>query len=265
VSAPEVHRIESTSNPAVRRWRELHKRRERDRQALCVIEGAREVNRAVGVGVEFESVLVGDKAAPSEIELATVLNRSGARSYGLGEAAMAKVSWRAHAAGIIGIAHSPMFRLDGLSLSEVPLLLIADSIEKPGNVGAMIRSADGAGADAVIVSDPATDLVNPNVIRASQGAVFSAAVGAESGENVHGWLTARGIPAAAATAEATTSLWDFDLTGPIAIVIGSEHAGLSAPWREAPQIAIPMHGHSDSLNAATAAALLLYETLRQRR
>jgi len=223
------------------------------------------VGRALGAGVDFESVLVDDDATPSEIELATVLSRAGARRYELGEAAMGKVSGRTHPAGIIGIAHSPTFALDALSLSDVPLLLIADAIEKPGNVGAMIRSADGAGADAVIVSDPATDLVNPNVIRASQGAVFSAAVGAESGENVAGWLAARAIPAVAAAAEATPSLWDFDLTGPIAIVIGSEHAGLSAPWHSVPKIAIPMLGHSDSLNAATAAALLLYETMRQRR
>ncbi len=264
MSSPAVRRIDSTSNPAIRRWRELHKRRERDRQALCIVEGAREVSRAVGADVEFESVLVGDKAALSEVELAAVLNRRGARRYEVGEAAMGKVSVRAHPAGIIGIARSPAFSLDRLSLSDRPLVLIADAIEKPGNVGAMIRSADGAGADAVIVSDPATDLVNPNVIRSSQGAVFSAAVGAESGENVTGWLAAREISVVAATAEATTMLWDCDLTGPIAIVVGSEHAGLSAPWREVPQIAIPMHGHSDSLNAATAAALLLYEALRQR-
>lgn len=230
-----------------------------------MIEGAREVSRAAGADVEFESVLVGDKAAPSEIELAAVLNRRGALRYEVGEAAMGKVSGRAHAAAIIGIAHSPTFGLDALALSDVPLLLIADAIEKPGNVGAMIRSADGAGADAVIFSDPATDLVNPNVIRASQGAVFSGTVGAESGENVAGWLTAREIPVVAATAEAPTLLWEFDFTGPIAIVIGSEHAGLSAPWRGVPRIAIPMRGHSDSLNAATAAALLLYESVRQRR
>lgn len=223
------------------------------------------MSRAAGAGVNFESVLVRDGAAPSEVELATVLRVSGAVPYELGEAAMNKVSVRAHAAGIIGIAHTPAFTLDDLPLGDPPLLLIADAIEKPGNVGAMIRSADGADADAVVVSDPATDLVNPNVIRASQGAVFSAAVGAETGENVHGWLTARGIPVVAAAAEAATPLWDLDLTGPIAIVIGSEHAGLSPAWRDAPRISIPMHGDSDSLNAAIAAALLLYETRRQRR
>lgn len=265
MSSPEVRRIESTSNPAIRRWRELHKRRERDRQALCIIEGARELSRAVAGGVRFESVLVGGAATPAELELATTLDLEGAQRYELGEAAIGKVSVRAHAARIIGIAYRPQFTLGALPLGDPPLLLIADAVEKPGNVGAMIRSADGAGADAVIVSDPATDVVNPNVIRASQGAVFSAAVGAESGENVHGWLNARDIPAVAATAEAATSMWDYDLTGPIAIVIGSEHAGLSPAWRDSPRIAIPMHGASDSLNAATAAALLLYETRRQRR
>ncbi len=265
MSPPEVRRIESTSNPAIRRWRELHKRRERDRQALCIIEGAREASRALEAHVEFESVLVGDKAARSEVELADELSRRGARRYEVGQAAMSKVSARAHAAGIIGVAHSPTFTLERLSLSDAPLLLIADALEKPGNVGAMIRSADGAGADGDVVSDAATDLVNPNVIRASQGAVFSGAIGAESGENVVGWLASRQIPAVAATAAAATLLWDFDFTGPIAIVIGSEHAGLSAPWRAIPHVAIPMHGRGDSLNASTAAALLLYEALRQRR
>jgi TrmH family RNA methyltransferase len=265
VSLPEVRRIESTSNPAIRRWRELHKRRERDRRALCIIEGTRELSRAADAEVRFAAVLVKDGAAPSDLELARSLVPTGAEHYELGEAAMGRVSVRRHPGSIIGIAHSPAFSLPAVALSANPLVLIADSIEKPGNIGAMIRSADGAGADAVIVSDPATDLVNPNVIRASQGAVFSGAVASAIGEQAQRWLRTQEIPVVAATVEARTPLWDCDFTGPLAIVIGSEHAGLSPAWQSAAQVAIPMRGHGDSLNASIAAAVLLYEAQRQRR
>ncbi|MCP5113610.1 MAG: RNA methyltransferase [bacterium] len=162
------------------------------------------------------------------------------------------------------MAVTPPFDLDRLPTAATPLLLIADTIEKPGNLGAMIRSADGAGTTGLIAADFVTDLVNPNTIRASQGAVFSTPVAAAPGDAVRVWLQHHQIRTIAATAAATTSLWDTDLTGPLAIVVGSEHAGLSPAWHSAQTVSIPMAGISDSLNASVAAAVMLYEAVRQR-
>lgn len=229
------------------------------------MEGAREVGRALEAGVRFSAVLVGDDASASQLELAAAVAASGTPSYRVGDAAFAKVSVRRSPAQILGIAHSPSFSLEDRVLPRNPLVLIADRIEKPGNLGAMIRTADGAGADAVIACDPATDLVNPNIIRASQGSVFASPAAAATTEAVKAWLVNQEIRTVAASSASSANLWETDLTGPLAIVIGSEHAGISEPWRDSPVISIPMQGLNDSLNASVAAALLLYEARRQRR
>lgn len=259
-----MRRIESTQNDRVKFWRALHNRRDRDRQGLCLIEGVRELSRAHGAGVQFANILLGDSAGPEVTALAATIADDGAEGFALGDAALGKVSVRSNAAQIIGVAHTPSFSLDDLAVPETPLLLIADSIEKPGNLGAMIRSADGARAHAVIASDTVSDLVNPSVIRSSQGALFSLPVGQASAGEVKTWLADRNISAVAATAEAPTELWDYDFRNPTAIVIGSEHSGLSPEWRNVPQLAIPMGGVSDSLNASVTAAILMYEAQRQR-
>lgn len=231
---------------------------------MCIVEGLRELSRAHGAGIQFTSILLGDEAGPTEQELANAIAGDGAQRFALGPAALGKVSVRRNPAHIIGVARTPGFGLDELSPPDNPLLLIADAIEKPGNLGAMIRSADGAGVDAVIATDPISDLANPNAIRASQGALFAFPVAQGSAAAVKQWLTARGVGIVAATADATTELWEFDFTGPTAIVIGSEHSGLSPEWRSVRSLAIPMAGISDSLNASVAAAVMMYEAQRQR-
>jgi TrmH family RNA methyltransferase len=259
-----MRRIESTANISIKAWRTLHRRRDRERHGVCLVEGPREISRARHAGVAFTTVLVGDDASPSEQSLAAELAAGGAEGFQLGPAALQRVSVRSNPAQVIGIARTPRFALEELTLPATPLVLIADHIEKPGNLGAMIRSADGAGADAVVAADPISDLANPNVIRSSQGAVFLAPVAAAAATEVHEWLDRHRIRPVAATAEGSTALWDHDLAGPTAIVIGSEHAGLSSAWDEVPRVSIPMHGISDSLNASVAAAVLLYEARRQR-
>ncbi len=232
---------------------------------MCIVEGARELGRALGAGQHVESVLVGDSPAPSISELASVAQLGGAGVFELSEAAFAKVSLRRHPADIIGIVEVPGSSVQAMTAQSPALVLVADAIEKPGNLGAMIRSADGAGADAVIASDLATDLGNPNIIRASQGAVFGFPCGTGSAPEVTDWLDANGITPLVATDEAGEAFWDADLTGPTAIVIGSEDGGVSRHWRTHGSVSIPMHGMSDSLNASVAAALILYEARRQRR
>ena len=146
------------------------------------------------------------------------------------------------------------------------LVLVAEGIEKPGNLGAILRSADGAGADAFIAASPRTDVFNPNAIRASLGAIFSVPIAAAPTADVLDWLRAGGVRIAAARLDATTLATDADLTGPLAIAVGAEADGLSAAW-SAPDIVgirLPMLGRADSLNVSVASAVLLYEARRQR-
>jgi TrmH family RNA methyltransferase len=182
----------------------------------------------------------------------------------LGDAAFRKIAYRRHPDGVLAVVTTRSTTLDALDLPDRPLVLVVEGIEKPGNLGAMLRTADGAGVDAVIVADPATDAYNPNVVRASQGAVFTVPLAVATADTGAAWLAGRGIRVVAASPDATTPPWQVDLTGPLAAVVGSEHAGLSSVWNGADGVGIPMRGTADSLNAATAAAVLLYEAVRQR-
>lgn len=256
-------RIDSPANPRVKTWRALQERRERDRTGRFIIEGAREVARAAASGIAITTFLISDFAAPDSREMATH-GVPGAEHFELSRAAMERVSRRQGAPDVIAIAEQPTWSLEDLGLVAPSLVLIADSIEKPGNLGAMMRSADGAGADAVLLSDPATDPGNPNVIRASQGAVFTLPVAAAAASDVAQWAESAGLRILTTRGDATMDLWQGDYTSPVAFVIGSEAKGLSAPWRRYEAVSVPMAGRSDSLNASVAAALALYEAVRQR-
>jgi len=167
---------------------------------------------------------------------------------------------------VVAIVAPPTTTLDNIAPSADPLVVVAEAIEKPGNLGAIIRTADGAGADLVIAADPRTDLFNPNAIRSSLGTIFALPVVTASTAETLEWLAARGIRAVAAVVDAPTTYTDADLRGPLAIVLGSEAGGLGDLWAKAPvePIGIPMHGIADSLNVSIAAAVLLYEARRQR-
>lgn len=187
--------------------------------------------------------------------------------YEITEALYEKVAYRGGTEGVIAIIRERRTGLEELHLSEKPLIVVLESVEKPGNLGAVLRSADAAGADAVIICDPLTDLWNPNLIRASLGAAFSVqCVAVESGEAIK-WLKAKGISILTAQLQDSVLYYDCDMTRPTAIVIGTESTGLSNEWREAAErhIRIPMLGMMDSLNASVSAAILLFEALRQRR
>jgi TrmH family RNA methyltransferase len=182
------------------------------------------------------------------------------------ESAFAKIAFGDRAEGLLAVVRAPSLRLDDLRLSGDPLLVVVEGVEKPGNLGAILRSADGAGADAVIAASPRTDLANPNVIRASAGTYFAVPRAAAPTDDVIAWLRERRVRVVAARVGAERAYGEADLTGPLAIVLGSEAKGLTDAWQaeDVETVRLPMHGIADSLNVSVAAAVLLYEARRQR-
>lgn len=178
-----------------------------------------------------------------------------------------KVAYRGSTEGIIAEVHSVPRSLENLRLGERPLVMVLESVEKPGNLGAVLRSADAAGADAVIVCDPLTDIWNPNLIRSSVGAVFSVPVAVCTSADAIAFLKKRGISILTAQLQDSEWYYDTDMTGATALVMGTESTGLTQAWRDSADahIKIPMLGRLDSLNVSVSAAVLLYEAVRQRK
>jgi TrmH family RNA methyltransferase len=178
-----------------------------------------------------------------------------------------KITYRENPDGVLAVGPLVGRSLDELNLPENPLLLIAEGLEKPGNLGALLRTADGAGADAVIICDPATDLNNPNVIRASIGTLFYLPVAEAASTDALSFLRQKGIRILSAVPEADTVYTDLDLTGPVAVAVGAEDRGLSRIWETQADwnAKIPMLGKNDSLNVSVSAAIVLYEAVRQRK
>ena len=168
--------------------------------------------------------------------------------------------------GLLGVAQQIKRRLDDISPGAAPLLIVVENIEKPGNLGAVLRSADGAGADGVIVCGRSTDLYNPNVVRASMGALFTVPVVEATAEDAVAWMKQNRIAMVATTPHAEKMYYDADLRGACAVLMGSEHEGLSGTLLQASyvKVRIPMEGRTDSLNLSAAAAVVLYEAVRQR-
>ena len=178
-----------------------------------------------------------------------------------------KVAYRGSTEGIIAEVHSVPRSIEDLRLGERPLVMVLESVEKPGNLGAVLRSADAAGADAVIVCDPLTDIWNPNLIRSSVGAVFSVPVAVCTSADAIAFLKERGIRILTAQLQDSEWYYDTDMTGATALVMGTESTGLTQAWRDSADahIKIPMLGRLDSLNVSVSAAVLLYEAVRQRK
>jgi TrmH family RNA methyltransferase len=260
--------ITSIHNPKVKQTVQLRDRRHRDRSGEMLIEGYRELLRAVENGhapaIVFHcpELFIGSDA-PGLLEAA---EGCGAALIETSRRVFEKLSYRDRPDGLLAVAPQIGIALDAVPLSDPPLLLIAESIEKPGNLGTMLRSADGTGVDAVVVCDRTTDINNPNVVRASVGALFAVPVCEVDSAAGIAFCRSRAIRIVAATPAAEQLYWDVDCTGPLAIVAGSEQHGLTDIWLDAAdeRIRIPMNGQADSLNVATAATLLMYEAVRQR-
>jgi TrmH family RNA methyltransferase len=260
--------ITSVTNARVKQLVKLRNRRERDTSGVFLIEGYRELTRAVEAGLSIREIYVCPELFLGENEEAlterTVV--AGAERFALGPEAFRKVSYRDRPEGLIGLADQFPTTLERLSLSSNPLILVVESIEKPGNLGTMLRTADAAAVDAVIVCEPTTDPFNPNVVRASLGCLFLVPLAISATPDALHWLRNRGITTFAATPAAAEPHWQADFRGPAAIAIGSEQYGLTEAWLRdaAVKVRIPMGGRVDSLNAALAAGVILFEAVRQR-
>lgn len=252
--------ITSPSNPLVKELVRLRDRRHRDAGGRFVIEGRRQVVMAVQAGVDLQHQIV----CP---ELGGSPPSAGVATTEMSEAAFRRASIRQNPDGVMAVAAQLGTGLAEISLAADPLLLVVESIEKPGNLGAMLRTCDALGVDAVIVADPTVDLHNPNVVQASRGALFTVSIAAAATDEVLAWLRRQGVGLVATTPERASSLWEADLTGAAAIAVGAESTGLSHRILEAAdqRVVIPMQGTVDSLNASVAAAVVLYEAARQRR
>lgn len=254
------HDIESPGNERIRRLARLRRRGSRDAERVFVVEEERVLARAISSGYQ-----------PTELywcpELASMVEGTKVAPVSISFDAANRASYRGKSTGLIALFSYLETELSDFVIPPEPLYLVVEGLEKPGNLGAVMRIADGAGADGVIVVDPAVDPFNPNVVRSSTGALFTVRLAVcEDVAQVREWLEAANVMSTAADPEGDSTIWASDLTGRRAIWIGSEANGLTpAALRVAEsRVAIPMAGRVDSLNSSVAAALLVYESVRQR-
>jgi TrmH family RNA methyltransferase len=263
-----LRHIDSPRNTEIKALVRLKERRERDREKLFLIEGRREVERAFQAHVQFKALYIcRDMQAPAGLtRLLEELALIGVETVELSTAAFQRLSFRQNPDGVIALAHTWQATPDDLKVPSDGLVLVVNGLEKPGNLGALLRTADATAADAVLVTGGGTDLFNPNVIRASMGSIFTRPVAAVESNALLNWLRKRGFRIIATSPSATFSFWDANYQGGTAIVLGAEDEGLPAAWQAAADqlVVVPMHGTADSLNVATTGALLLYEALRLR-
>lgn len=303
---PEGERITSLQNPRLKRLLALRDRRERDELGLTLIEEARVVRRALAAGYPFTEVwscperlaardpdllpaiqtaLAARGAAGSSVRDGVRGGTSGGAPKGSARGGVApgapspvaffeitprlleKAAYHERSDGVIVVAPQVRRTLADLRLPQKPLLLVLEAVEKPGNLGAILRTADAAGVDAVLVCEAGTDLFNPNVLRASVGAFFTVPTVEADGAAVRAWLRERGVAAVATTPAADRLHTEVDLTGPTALVLGAEDKGLSDEWLRAAdaRVRLPMLGAVDSLNVGVTAAIVAYEAVRQRK
>src|SRR5919197_1549768 len=260
--------ISSPSNPRLKAIMALRRRRDRERSGTMLVEGYEELRLALGSGARPLALywcpeLVRD---PAQLELLTAAEAAGAELVELGARAFARVSYREAPDGWLAQVPAVSTGLERLSLRADPLVVVCDSVEKPGNLGAILRTAEAAGVDAVIAAPAGSDWGNPNVVRASKGTVFSVQVAEAGTAELIDWLHAKGLAIVATSPDSKAPHPAADLRRGVAIAVGSESRGLSAAWLEAADelVRIPMFGRVNSLNVATAAALVVYEALRQR-
>jgi TrmH family RNA methyltransferase len=260
--------ITSLQNQRVKDAAKLRDRRERRKQGRMLIDGAREIRLAIEGRVELIEAFVCESLCHSSESqrLLEQLVTLPVRQSRVTPAVFEKLAFGDRAEGVLAIAKTPKRTLNDLALPSTPLVAVLEGTEKPGNIGAVLRSADAAGVSAVIVADPRTDLFNPNTIRTSLGTVFTMPVCTAAAADARDWLLAERINIFAARVEAETLYAAVDFTRPAAIVLGGEAEGLSSTWNgpNVTPVRLPMLGHADSLNVSATAAVLFYEAVRQR-
>lgn len=256
--------ITSHHNPKIKSLLTLEKPRERKKQCLFIIEGKKEIALAIKSGYRVGNLFFCEN----------LIRIDDVMELGLAEKCLLpvtrevydRIAVRENSGGVIAVAEQKTHRLTDLRVSENPLLLVLEAVEKPGNLGAILRTADAAGLDAVIICDPQTDFYNPNVIRSSIGCLFTMAVASATSEETMAWLGERHISFYGASLLAAKPYYEQDFTKPSAIVMGTESTGLSEQWinRSNGNVIVPMAGMADSMNVSTAAAVLVFEARRQR-
>lgn len=261
--------ITSLQNQAVKEAVKLRERRHREETGLFLIEGFRELKRAHDAGRKIETLFYCPEffLGANENDLIREIKVKCKAALHCSKEVFAKLSYRDRPDGLLAIAPQVHLHLKDLKLKDPPFLLIAESIEKPGNLGTILRSCDAAGVDGVIVCDRTTDIHNPNVVRSSVGTLFTMPVVETQSEHTIDFLKKNKISIVAATPHATIEYTQTNFNVPLAIVVGTEQYGLTEQWMKSADITvrIPMLGTADSLNVATATTLLLYEVVRQRR
>ncbi len=259
--------ITSPQNPKLRRLLALQRKSsERAAEGLFVLEGWRELGHCLSAGLRVDSVFFCPEVAGGGRSLAELDIPPGVRAYQVPPSVYGKLAYRGGTEGVMAVVYAARLGLCDLILGDNPLLVVLESVEKPGNLGAVLRSADAAGADAVVVCDPLSDLYNPNVIRSSVGSVFTVPCVACGTEECIPFLKEHHINIYTAQLQDSSLYYDADMRGGTAIVLGSEARGLTDTWRRAADrhVRIPMLGRLDSLNVSASAAVLLFEAVRQR-
>ena len=265
MTAPE---ISSASNPRVQAAARLRDRREREAHGQSLVDGGREIGRAIASGIELVAVFACVDLV-SSVDATAALESARATGFDVTEVSakvLAKLAFGDRSDGLVAVIRTPPTDINRLVLPANPLIVVAEAVEKPGNLGAILRSADGAGADALVAADPRTDVFNPNAIRASLGTIFALPLAIASTADTLAWLRAAGIAIVVARVDGAVPYTQANLLGPVAIVLGSEAHGLADAWSgpDVQAVHLPMLGLADSLNVAAAGAVLLYEARRQR-
>jgi len=256
--------ITSLQNPKIKNVAKLRQRKHRDRQQLFLIDGAREVHMALNSGFLPETIFVWDTHIARHAELLALAQSHSVRVQPVNESVFRRIGYGDNPDGILAVAQQPSFSLDSLPCPPDALFLVAEGLEKPGNIGAILRSADAAGVTGLILCDCVTDICNPNTVRASRGAFFTVPIAAASAADALRWLHAANIQIVAASPAGTIFHFEVDFRPPTAIAVGAEHSGLTERWFSETTAKIPMFGQVDSLNVAQSASVLLFEAVRQR-
>ena len=261
--------ITSPANPRLKSLVALRRRRAREESGTTLIEGYDELSLALEAGVVPRTVYFCPELMlhpDVQRDVVTRVRALGSETQQLGRAAFEKVAYREGPDGFLAVVDAVTRTCADLTVGQAPLVLLCQGVEKPGNLGAMLRTADAAGAAAVIAADPVTDWGNPNLVRASKGTVFSVPVASDSTEATLQWLRDHDITLVATTPDTDLDYTDVDYTGPVAVAVGAEKYGLTDEVLAAAQrkVRIPMAGRANSLNVATSAAIVIYEAVRQR-
>jgi TrmH family RNA methyltransferase len=260
-----IEKITSVQNPKIKNIVKLQqKSSERKKQNLVVIEGMREISLAIKSGIQLKTLFICPEIISIDV-IKTNFNIN-AQCFEISKDIFEKLAYRGSTEGLVALAEPKQLKLENIKLRKNPLVIVLESVEKPGNLGAILRTADAANVDAVIICDPLTDIYNPNVIRSGVGCVFTNQVIACSSDETIKWLKEKGIKSYAAALTANKYYHEKDFTQATAIVMGTEADGLTEKWLKAAdeQIIIPMSGEIDSLNVSTSTAILVFEAMRQR-